>query len=257
MAGKTSHPGKVTPMMLSLRAAAALLLLLAAPAFAQTWPAKQVRIVGPSRGSALARRHQVGQCNAGVTGGSHGRPTRRRTERARLERHLAGGVPGPRALLGLPGRSQLQARDGAPVRGRDLELRLPGSGHPRQGRLSHQPCRHHAGDRGARGRRRDQLLREPLLASRRADRLRRRRQRRQPVQLRLPLLELRPFGQPARHRLRARHQRRGRHAQGFLPRGFRPAEAAHHDALRPGVRHAVARHAADRGVYRRRGAGPR
>jgi tripartite-type tricarboxylate transporter receptor subunit TctC len=34
-------------MMLWLRAVAALLLLLAAPAFAQTWPAKQVRIVVP------------------------------------------------------------------------------------------------------------------------------------------------------------------------------------------------------------------
>ena len=38
--------GRVTPMMLLLRAVAAL-LLLAAPAFAQTWPAKQVRIVVP------------------------------------------------------------------------------------------------------------------------------------------------------------------------------------------------------------------
>ncbi len=46
MVGKTSHLGKVTPMMLLLRAVAAL-LLLAAPAFAQTWPTRQVRIVVP------------------------------------------------------------------------------------------------------------------------------------------------------------------------------------------------------------------
>ena len=38
--------------------------------------------------------------------------------------------------------------------GSDLELCLPGSRHPQQGRLPHQPCRQPAGDRGARRRRR-------------------------------------------------------------------------------------------------------
>ena len=141
-----------------------------------------------------------------------------------VARHLARGLAGPRALLGLPGRGQLQARDAAPVRGRDLELRLPRGRHPQQGRLPHQPGRRDAGHRGARRRRRDQLLREPLRPSRRADRLRRRRQRPEQLQVHLSRLELRPLRQPARHRLRARHQRPGRHAQGFPAR--RPSARA-------------------------------
>ena len=39
------------------------------------------------------------------------------------------------------------------------------------------------------------------------------------------------------HRLRARRQRRRRHAQGLQARDAQPAQAAHDDPVRPGVRH--------------------
>ena len=98
---------------------------------------------------------------------------------------------------------------------------------PEEGRLPHQPCRRHAGDRGARARRLDQLLRESLRPSRRADRLRRWRQRREQLQVHLPRLELRPRRQPQGHRLRARHRRRRRHAARLPARDAQPAQAAH------------------------------
>ena len=46
---------------------------------------------------------------------------------------------------------------------------------------------------------------------------------------------------------------RGINGCGGMPKDFKreqlqPAQAAHHDLVRPGVRHAVGRHAADRGV---------
>ncbi len=183
------------------------------------------------RGSALARRHQVGQCNAGVTGGSHGRPTRRRTRKSPSRAASGRRSPWPACPTGSTRtRPTTSARWSACSRPRPgtssaWKRTSPNKGDYRTNHVGIMPV---IAVRGADGD--DQLLREPLLASRRADRLRRRRQCRQPVPLRLPLLELRPFRQPARHRLRARHQRRGRHAQGFLPRRFQPEEAPHHDA---------------------------
>jgi len=80
-------------------------------------------------------------------------------------------------------------------------------------------------------------VRESLRPSRRADRVRRRRQRQGRLPLHLPRLELRLRRQPEGHRLRARLQRPGRHGAG-LPQGQRrPAPAARDGAERPGVRH--------------------
>ncbi len=42
----------------------------------------------------------------------------------------------------------------------------------------------------------------------------------------------------------------------FCREDFSPRKLQDDDAVRPGVRHPLARHAADRGVYRQRGAGP-
>ena len=69
------------------------------------------------RGSALERRHQVGQRHARVTGGSHGHPTRRRPQRARPI-----GI-WPETLARVPywvyqDDAQLPARAAAHLRGR-------------------------------------------------------------------------------------------------------------------------------------------
>ncbi len=197
------------------------------------------------RGGALERRHQERQRHSGVNAMDI-----RHNETADLD-SLARRLRRPRPLLGLPGPGELHARAGPPVRGPDLELRLSRGRHPEQRRLPHQLRGRAAGDRGARCRRHHQLLRESLRPPRRDDRARRRRQRREQFQVHLPRLELRPRRQPARHRLRARHQRRGRHAQGFQARELQPEETAHHHPVRPGVRDALRRDAADRRVSRR------
>ena len=75
------------------------------------------------------------------------------------------------------------------------------------------------------------------------------------LHLRLSRLELRPERQPQGGRLRGRRQRQGRHGQDVLPRRPRAAQASHRQLLRPGVRLAVRRRAADRGISRRRGRG--
>ena len=79
-----------------------------------------------------------------------------------------------------------------------------------------------------------------------------------PLPVRLPRLELRPRGQPGRHRLREGHQRQGRHAR--RPSARRTtARASCAPPTLGGLVFAtpVARHAAHRGISRRRGAGPR
>ena len=117
-------------------------------------------------------------------------------------------------------------------------------------RLPHHLRGLDAGRGGARLRRGNLRLREPLRAPRRADRARQRRQGAR-LHLRLSRLELRPQRQPQGGRLRGRRRRQGRHGQDVLPLRPRPAQAAHRDLRRPGVRQPVRRRAADRGVSRR------
>ena len=108
----------------------------------------------------------------------------------------------------------------------------------------------HAGRGGARLRRRNLRLREPLRAPRRADRARQRRARAR-LHLRLSRLELRPERQPQGGRVRGRRRRQGRHGQDLLPLRPRAAQAADRDLRGPGVRQPVRRRAADRGISRR------
>ena len=168
---------------------------------------------------------------------------------------MAGGRTDARSVLDLSVAGNLRARTAAPVRGAGVELSLPRGGGAKARRLSRDLHRLDAGDRGARLRRRDLCVREPLRASRRADRARLRRPRPR-LHLRLSRLELRPERQPQGGRLRGRRQRQGRHGQDLLPRRPWAAQAAHRDVLRPGVRQPVRRRAADRGISRRGGREP-
>ena len=153
---------------------------------------------------------------------------------------LARGLARPRALLGLPGRGQLQARDAPHVRG----------GRPGTSSASRptSPTRATTAPtivgempvivvRDADGA--INCLREPLRPSRRADRLRRRRQRPATTSS----ASTTPGATTSRATCAASPSRRASTAMGGMPDGLlqggpRPAQAAHHDAVRPGVRHA-------------------
>ena len=150
---------------------------------------------------------------------------------------LAAG-PHPRALLGLPGARYRAAGTGAHLPGPGVEFPVPGSGHSQRRRLPHHLRGRDAGGRGARRGRRGARVREPLRPSRRAD-LPGGRRLGQGFRLRLPRLALRPVRQPDIGRVPPRRERPGRHGEGLRHARHRPAQAAHHDVLRPGVRHAV------------------
>ena len=168
---------------------------------------------------------------------------------------MAGGRADPHSVLDLSVAGHLRARAAAHVRRPGVEFPLPRSRGGKARRLPRHLRRLDAGDRGARLRRRDLRLREPLRAPRRADRARLRRPRAR-LHLRLSRLELRPERQPQGGRLRGRRRRQGRHGQDLLPLRPRAAQAAHRDVLRPGVRQPVRRRAADRGISRRGGRDP-
>ena len=110
----------------------------------------------------------------------------------------------------------------------------------------------HAGDRGARRRRRDQLLREPLRPSRRADRLRRRRQRRNDFKC-----VYHAWSYDLAGNLRGIAFEKGINGRGGMPKDFCKRETISPRKLRTTTlcglvfAHPVARHAADRGVSRR------
>ena len=131
-----------------------------------------------------------------------------------------------------------------------MELSLPCRRGEEHRRFRHDLRRRHLSHRLQRLRRRALCLREPLRASRRADRAGEPRQR-QGVHLRLSRLELRPAGQPQGGRLQGRHQGQGRHAAVVLHGAAQPAQAAARRSFRHHLREFLERRAAARGASRR------
>ena len=164
---------------------------------------------------------------------------------------MAAGRTDAHSVLDLPGAGNLRAGTAPHLRRPGLEFPLPGGRGRQARRLPHHLHGLDAGDRGARLRRRDLRVREPLRAPRRADLPRRRRQGAR-LHLRLSRLELRPEGQPQGRRLRGRRRRQRRHAEELLPRRITDrASCASRSFSRARVRQPERRRAADRGVSRR------
>ena len=119
---------------------------------------------------------------------------------------------------------QYAHRAGDDLQGRELELSLPRRRDPEPRRLGRDHGRRGRGRRGARRRRRDQCLRQPLRPSRQS--LVPQEPRPQPRDhLHLSRLELRPHRAADRRRLREGRQAPGRHGA-RIPQGGAPSAAS-------------------------------